>query len=273
MRRPLGAILVSITATIGLVVGFSVPAHAVPAPPSVMAAVGDSITRAFNVTSGRFLVDTPAESWATGTDPAVASQSSRLLQQNPALAGHIFNDAKTGAKMSALAGQLAIAAGQNADYVTVLMGANDVCATSVAAMTPTSTFMTQFDSALASFTAARPDALVSVSSIPNLYQLWSVLHTNSRAQSSWNLLGTCRNMLSSRATEAQRQQVLAQLNADNAVLGSVCAKYPTCRFDGGAVFNVAFTGAQVSTLDYFHPSVSGQAVLAEAAWRSSPFGS
>jgi hypothetical protein len=32
--------------------------------------------------------------------------------------------------------------------------------------------------------------------------------------------------------------------------------------DNGAVYNVQFTASQVSTLDFFHPSLSGQAALA-----------
>jgi hypothetical protein len=51
----------------------------------------------------------------------------------------------------------------------------------------------------------------------------------------------------------------------------VCASYPSCRFDGNVVANYAFTAAQVSTYDYFHPSVAGQAKLAEITWAVSPY--
>jgi hypothetical protein len=45
-----------------------------------------------------------------------------------------------------------------------------------------------------------------------------------------------------------------------------------CRFDNLAVFNTQFTRDQVSKLDYFHPSLSGQAALASITWASSWWG-
>lgn len=255
-----------------LLVAASVLAAAPPVSaavqPRVLAATGDSITRAFDVDGSHFLRDDPAESWATGTDPRVGSVATRLAARGALTA---LNDAKTGAKMSALDGQLGTAATQGADAVTVEMGANDVCTSSPSTMTPTATFSAQFEVALTHFLAARPGATVAVSSIPNIYQLWSVLHTSSSARVTWALLGECKSMLSSRATETQRQAVLAQEEADNAALATVCANHAGCRWDGGAVFATTFTAAQVSTVDYFHPNVSGQAVLASTAWSSGPW--
>jgi hypothetical protein len=47
---------------------------------------------------------------------------------------------------------------------------------------------------------------------------------------------------------------------------SVCSSDPECQFDGEAIFNAAFTESEVSTVDYFHPSLTGQASLAALAW-------
>jgi len=52
----------------------------------------------------------------------------------------------------------------------------------------------------------------------------------------------------------------------------VCGQYANCRFDNLAVYSFAFTKDMVSTLDYFHPSISGQAGLAEVTWRASYWG-
>ncbi len=41
-----------------------------------------------------------------------------------------------------------------------------------------------------------------------------------------------------------------------------------CHWDGNAAFNFGFTAAEVSTIDYFHPSVAGQTRLAEVMWNS-----
>ena len=110
---------------------------------------------------------------------------------------------------------------------------------------------------------------IFVSSIPDVYELWSVLHTNPVAAVVWSVAHICQSMLSSANTEAQRQEVLAQVEADNAVLGQVCGQYANCRWDGGATFDYQFSPSDVSTLDYFHPSQSGQAVLAGLTWATS----
>jgi hypothetical protein len=53
---------------------------------------------------------------------------------------------------------------------------------------------------------------------------------------------------------------------DNNAIAATCAQYIHCRFDNGAAYNLAFTTSDVSTRDYFHPSVAGQAKAAATAW-------
>jgi lysophospholipase L1-like esterase len=241
-----------------------------PALPNSMASTGDSITRGFDATfSGCFISDCPQDSWSTGTSSAVTSQYQRVLAANPGISGHAYNDAKTGAKMNALDGQLATAAGQGVQYATVLMGANDVCTSSISTMTPTSTFQSQFQTALTDFFAADPGAHVFVSSIPNVYQLWSLEHTNGTAEFEWSSFGICQSMLSSSNTEADRQTVVAQEQADNNALATVCAQFANCKWDNLATYNYAFQTSDISTIDYFHPSVSGQNTLAGITWGAS----
>lgn len=234
--------------------------------PNSMASTGDSITRSFNATSsGCFLSDCPQYSWSTGTS-TVSSHYQRILAANPQISGNVFNDAKSGAKMIDLDAQLKTAASQAAQYVTVMMGANDVCTSSRATMTPTATLQSQFQTALGAFFAARPNSQVFLSSIPNIYQLWSVLNTNSSARNAWSSFGICQSMLASSNTEADRQAVLTQEKNDNAALASVCAQFVNCKWDNLATFNYQFAASDVSRIDYFHPSVSGQGHLAATTW-------
>lgn len=265
--RPAGA------APAGAVPAGAGPAGAglVPPLPSSMAATGDSITRAYDLNWSHVFRDDPAESWATGTDDSVDSQYRRLLAIDPAISGHTDNDASSGADMSALDAQVSRAAGQHVDYLTVLMGANDLCTSSIATMTPTATFTAEFSRALGDFTARDPGATVFVSSIPNLYQLWSTLHGNRVARLWWQIFGTCPSMLSSSNTESQRQQVLSQEKADNGALASVCATYRRCVWDGLATFDVDFPASDISSVDYFHPDGAGQALLASTTWQVGPW--
>jgi lysophospholipase L1-like esterase len=249
-------------------------AAAAPAYPTSMAALGDSITRAFDVCCS--YADHPAQSWSTGSaTDTISSHYERLLALQPAISGHAANLAVTGAKMvdgPTQAGRLTA----DVQYVTILLGANDVCTSSAATMTPTATFQTQFQSTLDTVHRQAPDAAVFVSSIPNIYQLWSTLHTNFAARLVWATAKICPSMLSSSNTDTQRKAVAAREGEFNEALRSTCtsAAYAGfCRWDNLATFNVAFTSKQVSTLDYFHPNASGQAVLASTTWAASYWGS
>jgi lysophospholipase L1-like esterase len=271
MRRAAFVATLALLAGLGTAAGASAAAKpsattGVPLPNS-MASTGDSITRAYDATaSGCFLSDCPQYSWSTGTSTSVNSEYQRILAANRGINGNEWNDAKTGAKMDALDAQLATAASQGVQYATVLMGANDVCTSSPSTMTPTSTFSSEFQTALTDFFKADPTAHVFVSSIPNVYQLWSLEHTNSTAEWEWQQFGICQSMLSTSNDEATRQQVLSQEEADNDALASVCAQFANCKWDGYATFNYAFQTSDISTVDYFHPSVTGQNTLAGIAW-------
>jgi lysophospholipase L1-like esterase len=245
------------------------PASAGSALPRVMAATGDSITRAYDVGWCCVLQDSPRHSWSTGTDSGVYSHYRRLLAAGAPVAGQNHNFARSGARMAHLATQLSSAAAQRADYVTVLMGANDVCTSSISTMTPTQTFEAQFRDALRSFTAQRPQARIFVSSIPNIYRLWEILHSNPLAAATWRYFRICQSMLAESNTAEQRQRVAAQEAADNAALARVCAEFTRCRWDGYATYRTDFTRSEVSTVDYFHPSVAGQNRLAGVAWAAS----
>jgi lysophospholipase L1-like esterase len=249
------------------------PALAEPAKtgyPNSMASTGDSITRAFNAGPLPF-TDWPPSSWSTGSSSAVNSHYRRILAANWRILGRNFNDARSGAEMDALQGQASLAVGQRVDYATVLLGANDVCAASEAGMTPVATFEAEFVSGMNALTSGLPDTRVYVVSVPDVYRLWEVLHTNATARFVWTLGGICQSMLANPgstapADMARRQRVRQRNIAYNEVLANVCARYVHCRFDGNAAFNTDFTTADVSTRDYFHPSVAGQAKAARVTW-------
>ncbi|HSS11317.1 MAG TPA: GDSL-type esterase/lipase family protein [Acidimicrobiales bacterium] len=240
-------------------------ATSVPFPNS-MAAAGDSITRAFGATWSRFLSDSPQYSWSTGNDTAVDSQYRRILAANPAINGHVYNHAMTGAKMVDLDGQVKAAAREQVQYLTVLMGANDVCAPSAATMTATTTFRAEFSQALSDFFAADPGAHVFVSSIPNLSQLWNTLHGSWTAEVTWRVAHICSSLLSRSNTAAARQAVATREQADNAALASVCSEHPRCRWDGYAVYHLSFTASDISRVDHLHPNAAGEHALAATTW-------
>jgi lysophospholipase L1-like esterase len=240
-----------------------------PPLPSSMAAVGDSISQA--VSSGGSLGATyPANAWSTGTNTTVNSHYARLLALNPAIAGRAYNDSVSGAKMADLAGQMSVVVGQQPDYLTVLVGGNDLCADTVAQMTTVADFGAQFTAAMDTLTAGSPETVVYVASIPRVYQLWELFRSSFWARSVWSLGDICQSLLanptSTQSADVARRAQVAQRNVEyNATLAEVCAHYAACRFDGNAVYNVAFAKSDVAG-DYFHPSIAGQAKLAAVSW-------
>jgi lysophospholipase L1-like esterase len=270
-RRRLASALAATAALVTAAAAATTTAHASSPPlPNSIAAIGDSISQAYDVCCS--YGDHPANSWTTGysSTDGVSSHYERILAANSAISGHYFDDAVSGAKAADTATQASSAVSQAAQYVTILIGANDVCTSTIAGMTPTATFQSQFQSTMSTLESGLPaGAHIFVSSIPNVYQLWQVLHTNSSAEFVWSAAQICQSMLNRNNTETQRQQVLSQEEADNTVLQQVCQQYANCLWDNLATFNTAFTASEVSTLDYFHPNLSGQAALASESWAAS----
>ncbi|MFE9253659.1 SGNH/GDSL hydrolase family protein [Streptomyces sp. NPDC006879] len=243
-----------------------------PAPASI-AAVGDSITRGFDACS--VLADCPEASWATGDDPQVRSLATRLREDTEAAAEGAenlsWNLARTGARVADLAAQMNAAAQYRPELVTVMIGANDACRTSVDAMTPAPEFQEAFRRALVGLRAQLPKTQVYVSSVPDLRRLWEQGRGSELSTRVWKL-GICPSMLADpeahdTAANARRAAVRSRVIEYNRALQEVCDRDELCRYDGGAVFRYPFTTAQLSTWDWFHPGIDGQARLAELAHR------
>jgi len=269
MRRPTlwTTILLALLLTIA---GGSASAQAAPPAPNSMASIGDSMTRAADVCC--WYGDHPANSWSTGgaSWDGIASHYERLRVLNAGIAGHNYNDARSGARMSDAPGQAQSAVSQQVGYVTILMGANDVCTSSPATMTAVDTFRGQFRQTLQTLTGGLPgQARIFVASIPDVYRLWQLYHTDWLAQLVWDAANICQSLLAPDRTEAQRQAVRERNMVFNAVLQEECAAYANCRYDDNATFEFQFSRSHVSKLDYFHPSLSGQAALAQTTWTHS----
>ena len=237
--------------------------------PGSVAAVGDSITRGFDACD--VLSDCPEASWATGVSPEVDSLAVRLLGRTGA-ARRSWNYAVTGARMADLPGQMAQAVRRKPQLVTVMVGANDACRSTPSAMTSVSAFRADFEDSLRSLRKALPKAQVFVASVPNLKRLWSEGRYSPLGKQVLKLV-ICPSLLGDAdaldsAAALRRDTVQKRVEDYNKVLEEVCAEDKRCRHDGGAVYDYRFGTAQLSRWDYFHPSVNGQARLAEIAYRT-----
>jgi lysophospholipase L1-like esterase len=150
--------------------------------------------------------------------------------------------------------------------------------------------------------AGNKQIYIQLMSIPDINNLRTIFTEppDPNALLRWELFHVCQGLLANPlstepADEARREAFREQVMAYNAALAEVCAEFKRCLWDNEAVFNSEFTPADVanvtntggldippfnlvpvigpgnpnSTADYFHPSVSGQAKLAEAAWSTT----
>lgn len=252
------------------VLAASGPVHAAAAAepvPHVMAALGDSISSGFN--SCGWYVSCASRSWSAGDHAAVDSHYTRLLRLGPGLKGHNRNFAVPGSTSADLMGQVRQAIEAKADYVTVLIGAQDACKRTEREMTSVSVYRSRIDAALAALRAGVPQARVFLASIPDLRRLWQVGKDNPLARTFWTVGRICQTMLArpasaKKADADRRARVRERVIAYNREAARACALMgPSCRTDGGAVFSYPFTIGHLSKWDYFHPNAAGQRALAE----------
>ncbi|MCU0300884.1 MAG: GDSL-type esterase/lipase family protein [Candidatus Nanopelagicales bacterium] len=262
-----------------LLAGLAAPARAADISgtlgvPESITALGDSITAGVHV--NRLLLTEPAYSWSTGTNSTVNSLYSRL---EPREGGTMVrtNGSKSGAKAADLPGQAAAVVNRTGvDVVTILIGANDACTSTVSGMTSPTAFRGSIDMALATLRDKGIEQ-VAIASIPDINKLWELYKGSSSARFTWGLYRICQSLLAnplgtSQADVQRRAAVQTRVKEFNAQLALACAAAEIpCRFDGHAVFTTPFVKTDVSTADYFHPSRYGQAKLAATTYTAFGF--
>ncbi|WP_326822495.1 SGNH/GDSL hydrolase family protein [Streptosporangium sp. NBC_01756] len=264
------------TGVVALTAAWVTPSAAVSAAgpwrPVVMAATGDSISAGFNACG--WYVTCASRSWTSGDGQAVLSHYLRFRSLDEAITGHNVNLAVPGATSANLAGQMAGAVARRADYVTVLIGAQDACVSEERLMTPVAVYQSRVAEALQLFRTGRPGGRVFVASIPDLKRLWRVGRDNVVARGFWSIGRICPTMLArptsnAPADRARRDRVRDRVIAYNAALARVCAAYgPACRFDGDALFTTRFTLDHLSRWDFFHPNAAGQQLIAQRTFEA-----
>lgn len=246
-RNVIGAVIVS---TAAVLTGFGSTDRA----PRSIAALGDSISaEAATTQPGE---PNLANSWATGTNPKVRSIYLRLRQRNGARV-RAFNGAEPGATMDELA-YFAERIPKNVDLVTVEMGTNDACGDP-----PTSAadFRSQLAGGLRAIAARAPNARVVVVSIFDHLAVWDAVKMVTRAR-------LYRSRCLSATTANGRRTLRKTIRVLNHELAVVCGRHPRCHYDGGAAYRIRWSRADVSSIDYFHPSIAGQRKIADAVWTS-----
>lgn len=256
------------------------PPEAAPAPPaesadpglravSSIAVVGDSMSVGMAACGTRDAC--PAASWALGTDADVSSIRERLTAAEGGAEIASLSLARPGAVVADRITAVEKAEGESADLVLVAIGTNNVCTSSMDKITPVDEFEQTYGELLATIRAGVPDAPIVATSLPDISQLWAAGRGDSSIVSLWNQSPSCRTLLGdadsdAAADEARRASVMETWAGYNTAIAEACAAVEDCTSDDGAVSRISFSLDDISTADHFHPSASGQAKVAEAAW-------
>lgn len=240
-----------------------------------MVAIGDSITVGFNATgfgeSGR------RYSWSTGQ--SLAGSTGSHLNRIKSLARQVGRDlnisainlADVGAEaidtQETPIGHQALQAMQHApEYVTMMIGDNDVCNTNLSLSSFRSAFKNRIEEALATLTSgSRTPQIVLVTSIPNPRSIKATQPSGFsfdglKCRASWELL--CSNMQRMAADRFD-----AYWRAANEALEQASQRAgETVVFDNRAIASETIRANHVSNSDCFHPSVAGQNLISTTTW-------
>ncbi|MGA3056779.1 MAG: SGNH/GDSL hydrolase family protein [Candidatus Limnocylindrales bacterium] len=257
------------------------PAPTLPQLPALLGAIGDSYSQAFNVAAA-YPRDHPQFSWVIGTakNDGVFSLAERFsaLGRAPVLvdaatSGRMMNDAPRQARaVVAAAGKLS--SGQTA-YVTFELGTNDLC---VDSMTDPSAFEADLRSAVSILRAGLPaGSRILMMSVPDFSHFRDITQLDPKAKAFLaipRVSNNCPPFLGENGTTTL-DQAETYLRLYDASLTRVCDEIAATDAPTGKLYCTSsqsrlslsdFTVADLSTVDYFHPSIRGQAKIADAAW-------
>lgn len=233
----------------------------------VIGALGDSLSAAFNA---RRYGDNREYSWSTGQAKAgfVNSHYDRLqsIQDGPVAAR---NEATAGARSSELRRQVRRLQEHEPDYVTMTIGANDVCNWQSNYKRSLHRFRSRVATAIDRLINSKPDIKIFVSPIPDLNRLWEVAEDRPSCQMKWDLMHVCDPLLASDRTPDERERFAKRWEKANAALADVAETHAeNVKFEQ-ELAEIPFEWRHVSQLDCFHPNLAGQDLLSEMTWRAS----
>lgn len=255
--------------------------------PKRIYSIGDSITRAFDA-------DLPYDnlhlSWVNGSHnfisallglPNVQSHHQRIVANFGAAGVRNRIAAQNGNDVFHFARQVDGMNGRE-NYVTVLLGGNDVCQSTIEELPTDEEFAGAFADGMNALVAKlQPGATVQVVAIPDVKRLYEIALDKKALGiidcpllwATTSLGFPCGSMLSPENTEADREYVRQRNVGYNTImhyLTNVTAWYNPHLYISftDVTFTYPFTQDHVSNIDCYHPSADGQAMISEGTWNA-----
>jgi GDSL-like Lipase/Acylhydrolase len=210
-------------------------------------------------------VEVRANSWATGTNPAVNSVYLRILAKNPAIKGHNVNLARGGATVHVLVrqAQRAVALEPKPDLVLIQIMDNDMVCPAKAS--DYAAFRSTFISALKLLAQGAPESSIFVvSQFGSPSSTVKMLSPAERRR--FGGTGPCAFLdPQGRLVPKELARLDKTIHGYEAQLETRCKLVAQCRYDGGAFGRIVDKRA-LWNAGVDHPSIKGHAKAAAVAW-------
>ena len=260
-----------------------------PPLPAMLAAIGDSYSQAYDVSPDLpHHQDNVQSSWVLGTGKGDGILSLRERFDALGASLTVVDAATSRMKMSDAVRQanLVVRAAQNLSpgatvYVTFELGTNDLCDQP---KTDPAAFEAQLDAAIAILRdGLPPGSRILMLSVPDFGHFHTITQADPSTKSFFATPQNSRRCApflgaDSPVSMKQAQSILARYDASliRACEAIESSDGPSgrlhCTSNGDVLAERDFTVADLSTYDYFHPSYSGQAKMADAAWQAGDWG-
>ncbi len=249
--------------------------------PYLLAAIGDSYSQAYSV-SPSYPNDHTGFSWVVGSARGdgvfslyerFKALGSSLVIVDAATSGRKMNDAPRQAKF--VVAQAKMLKPDQTAYVTFELGTNDLCDDP---KTDPLVFQQDLATAISALRAGLPaGSRILMLPVPNFRHFRDITQADTTARSNLALFQNSRRCApylgnDSPSTLAEADSYLAQYNS---ALKQACREIAAtdgpsgklyCTYNAALLADTDFRIADLSTYDYFHPSLSGQARMATNAW-------
>ena len=233
--------------------------------PNSMVVIGHSGATGEDSDPARPHVEVRANSWATGTNPAVRSIYQRLLAKNPLIHGHNSNLAQAGGTVEQLLDQARRAIHLRPKPQLVLVQTIDNDLVCPAHARDYSRYRSRLLSVLRLLARKLPRAKIFITAQLGLPTTeWQTLTLAERQQAGGT--GPCDYLdLQGEVVQSKLVRLVRVMRGYDAQVKAACAQEPRCAFDGPLYERQVHRRRYVSE-DLNHLSVAGHAWAARVAW-------
>lgn len=232
-------------------------------PPYIMGAIGDSISAGFNAAT---FGDNREYSWTTGlnSNDQVLSHAKRIQRQlNGTRSIAVYNEAFVGADSTQLARQARRLLRVKPDYVTIAIGANDVCSWFDDYEQKMAQYTKTMKETIASIVLINPAVKIVLVPVPSLREMYESGARQPSCRAKWDVIKICKPLLAAERTNEEREGVYERQRELNLVIEGIAAEFPQNVRYAKAITESPIETSMISSLDCFHPNIKGQNILSE----------